>query len=255
MSYLLLNRCSAALEHVFKQNLVRSIAAKINVLGLLYLLGLVLGAKLFLPGPQFRYQEPREESIQVSFLHSQFKLQRSRNRLTKTRGKLKFLRTKIAKLNPKVDSHKIANIIFQVSSEYDYDPLAVASIIKVESYFNRKAQSNKGARGLMQLMPATAKYIAGKAGIKWLGLSKLNDPEYNIKLGITYFSYLKRKYRGNIHHALMAYNWGPGHLNSALRKRKAIYKPVLKYAHKVEANHLTWKREHQGEVRSRVKKT
>ncbi len=87
------------------------------------------------------------------------------------------------------------------------DPLIVLSLIRQESAFNPRARSHVGARGLMQLMPATAREL--KRGVR---NSQLVDPKLNLKLGIKYFTRLLKKYDGNLVYTLAAYNAGEGNL-------------------------------------------
>ncbi|MCK5883594.1 MAG: lytic transglycosylase domain-containing protein [Bacteriovoracaceae bacterium] len=83
------------------------------------------------------------------------------------------------------------------------DPLFVLSLIRQESAFNPKAKSRVGARGLMQLMPNTARQFKRK-----IKKSQLNDPHTNIKIGVKYLKNLLTKYDGNMIYALSAYNAG-----------------------------------------------
>ena len=102
------------------------------------------------------------------------------------------------------------------SAEYEVDKYLVYAIIKAESNFKEKAVSNKGAKGLMQLMPATAEEIAKKIEIQIDDNNVLN-PEININLGTKYISYLESKYE-NIGLALAAYNAGSGNVDSWIEK-------------------------------------
>ena len=99
------------------------------------------------------------------------------------------------------------------SQEYGIDPLLVYSIIKVESNFNVEAKSNRGAAGLMQLMENTAREVAVNQVIEFSNENELYNPEKNIKLGIIYYSSLKKKYK-NDSVALAAYNAGIGNVNN-----------------------------------------
>lgn len=86
----------------------------------------------------------------------------------------------------------------------------VHAIIRQESEFDDQAMSGAGARGLMQLMPATARHVAGKEGIRhdvsWL----TGKPGHNIRLGSAYLDSLLQKYNGSKVLAIAAYNAGPG---------------------------------------------
>jgi len=84
----------------------------------------------------------------------------------------------------------------------------VYGIIRQESGFDPQAQSWAGARGLMQLMPATARELAGKAGLSY-SHDKLSDPAFNLRLGTTYFSQVLNMFDSNVELALAGYNGGP----------------------------------------------
>ena len=90
-------------------------------------------------------------------------------------------------------------IINQAADQYEIDPALIKAIIMAESGYNPKALSKKGAMGLMQLMPNTA---------KWLGVEDSFNPEHNINGGVKYFKYLMKKFDGDIKLALAAYNAG-----------------------------------------------
>jgi len=87
-------------------------------------------------------------------------------------------------------------------------PYLVMGIIRQESAFDTNAQSWAGARGLMQLMPNTARELAGKAGLSYAH-SKLSDPAFNVRLGTTYFSQVMNMFDNNVELALAGYNGGP----------------------------------------------
>jgi soluble lytic murein transglycosylase-like protein len=84
----------------------------------------------------------------------------------------------------------------------------VFGIIRQESAFDTRAESWAGARGLMQLMPATARELAGRFGLPY-SHEKLSDPDFNIRLGTTYFSQVLNMFEGNQELALAGYNGGP----------------------------------------------
>ncbi len=95
---------------------------------------------------------------------------------------------------------------------HQIDPLLIASIMRVESGFNPYAISAKGARGLMQLMPETAEWVAERVGIESFALEMLFEPEMNVRLGAWYLADLRRLFEGETVLALAAYNGGRGNV-------------------------------------------
>lgn len=89
----------------------------------------------------------------------------------------------------------------------------IHAIARQESQFDRAAVSHAGARGLMQLMPGTARETAGKIGLGYNLASLISDPDYNIQLGSTYFQRMLDYYGGSYPLAVAAYNAGPGNVN------------------------------------------
>ena len=127
------------------------------------------------------------------------------------------------------DVSSFAVIIEGESKKYNYDWELILAIIKTESHFDVRARSHKGARGLMQVLPSTAKWLSPRAGLKYKGRESLYDPEYNIKIGTHYLYTLHQKF-GDIEKAIAAYNEGPTGLTRYLRQGKE-YPP--KYLAKV----------------------
>jgi len=93
----------------------------------------------------------------------------------------------------------------------------VHAITRQESQFAQNAISHAGARGLMQLMPGTAREQAGKIGIQYLSASLIDNPAYNIRLGDGYFGRMMDYYGGAYPLAVGAYNAGPGNVNKWLK--------------------------------------
>lgn len=94
------------------------------------------------------------------------------------------------------------------AQEYGLSPYLVAGVIQQESAFKPKAESPVGARGLMQVMPDTGRYIARKRGLDF-DPDDLYRPETNIDYGCWYLSYLMKRFDGVIPTVLAAYNAGP----------------------------------------------
>jgi len=97
------------------------------------------------------------------------------------------------------DSPPFHKIIIMVAKEHQVDPALIQAIIMAESGNNPMAVSKRGAKGLMQLMPRTARS---------LGVKDPFNPEHNIQGGVKYFKKLLDRYDGNINLALAAYNAG-----------------------------------------------
>ena len=95
----------------------------------------------------------------------------------------------------------------------------VHAISRQESQFSPNAVSRTGARGLMQLMPATAADVARKNGLPVNQQALFDDPLYNLTLGNAYFGWLLKYYRGSYVLAVAAYNAGPGNVNRWMASR------------------------------------
>ncbi len=94
----------------------------------------------------------------------------------------------------------------------------VHAISRQESQFAQNAISHAGARGLMQLMPGTAREQAGKLGMSYMSANLIDSPSYNIRLGDAYFARMLSYYDGSYPLAVAAYNAGPGNVNKFLRR-------------------------------------
>ena len=98
----------------------------------------------------------------------------------------------------------------QLGPEFGHNWTMIHAITRQESRFDRNAVSHAGARGLMQLMPATARETAGKIGTAYRPDAITGDPAYNVLLGSTYYSNLVDQWGGNHVLAVASYNAGAG---------------------------------------------
>lgn len=109
------------------------------------------------------------------------------------------------------------------------DRALVYAFMRQESGFNVRAKSRVGARGLMQLMPRTASYLANDSSLRRRNRAKLFDPEFNIKLGQEYLKRLMADEAVNKNLFLLAaaYNGGPGNVKKWLRKVRHQQDPLM----------------------------
>ena len=108
----------------------------------------------------------------------------------------------------------------------------ILSIIRQESEFDLSANSHAGAKGLMQLMPYTAKLVAKQAKLPYSRSRLTSDPEYNINLGSHYIAGLILEYEGAYPFAIAAYNAGP--------KRVRYWKKINKNPQKKQIDYVDW---------------
>ncbi|MDA9556953.1 murein transglycosylase [Vibrio sp.] len=104
------------------------------------------------------------------------------------------------------------------AKKHDIDPITLMSLARQESGLDEKARSPVGARGIMQIMPATARYVARKYKLAYNGASDLYHVEKNIKIGSQYLDGLLDRYDNNRILAFAAYNAGPNRVKT-WRKR------------------------------------
>lgn len=112
-----------------------------------------------------------------------------------------------------------ADTITAYADAQELDPALVAAVILCESSYDPKAESRLGARGLMQLMPDTAEWVAHKLGEDGADYSfdKLYDPQTNIRFGTWYLGYLSRRFNGDATKIVCAYHAGQGNVDSWLK--------------------------------------
>ena len=118
----------------------------------------------------------------------------------------------------KIYPTKYNEYVEKYSKENNVDKYMIYAIIKAESNFKSDVKSNSNAIGLMQLLENTAVEMSNSIKQDEITEKSLYDPEMNIKLGISYYSYLLKHYRGNNILALTAYNAGMGNVDNWIKK-------------------------------------
>jgi soluble lytic murein transglycosylase len=136
-------------------------------------------------------------------------------------------------------------------------PSLIMALVRQESSFNVKAKSSSGARGLMQLMPQTARYVSRKRGLPFAARRLTEDPHYNILLGDWYLDSMLERFGGHLVLALSAYNAGPGSVERWLKSlgrpgvdiestlafiERIPYGETKRYVKKVLANFTMYRR-------------
>jgi hypothetical protein len=141
--------------------------------------------------------------------------------------------------NGKDISKRLAKHLYKLCIHHRMDPAFVLSVIQAESSFRADVVSSAGAVGLMQVMPATARVVAGRR----VTAKALLDPFLNLELGVKYLRQLRDRYSGlSPYYALAAYNMGPSRLD-ALRA-KPTFKPTktLRYFEDIMRGVGDWRR-------------
>ena len=157
------------------------------------------------------------------------------------------LATSIERFDFAIQISKIASYEKRFHNKYNYPIIStpkyingrkipesafILSIIRQESEFDLSANSHAGAKGLMQLMPYTAKLVAKQAKLPYSRSRLTTDPEYNINLGSHYIAGLILEYDGAYPFAVAAYNAGP--------KRVRYWKKINKDPQKGQTNYIDW---------------
>tara|TARA_B100000029_G_scaffold451_1_gene604 strand:+ start:3576 stop:5798 length:2223 start_codon:yes stop_codon:yes gene_type:complete len=157
------------------------------------------------------------------------------------------LATEIGRYDFAIQISKIASYEKRFHNKYNYPIIStpklingrkipetafILSIIRQESEFDLSANSWAGAKGLMQLMPYTAKLVAKQAKLPYSKSRLTTDPEYNINLGSHYIAGLILEYDGSYPFAIAAYNAGP--------KRVRYWKKINKNPQKNQIDYVNW---------------
>ncbi len=157
------------------------------------------------------------------------------------------LATNIGRFDFAIQIAKIASYEKRFHNKYNYPIIStpkfingrkipetafILSIIRQESEFDLSANSHAGAKGLMQLMPYTAKLVAKQAKLPYVKSKLTTDPEYNINLGSHYIAGLILNYDGAYPYAIAAYNAGPN--------RVKYWKKINKDPQKKQIDYIDW---------------
>ncbi|MHB8110102.1 MAG: transglycosylase SLT domain-containing protein [Syntrophorhabdaceae bacterium] len=102
----------------------------------------------------------------------------------------------------------ISRTLYETSRQYGMDYRLILALMKIESNFQHDVVSPMGARGLLQIKPSFAKFVAQDIGIEWDGNRTIDDPRNNIKIGVRVLSEFVHRFN-DVTTALRAYNMGP----------------------------------------------
>jgi soluble lytic murein transglycosylase-like protein len=125
-----------------------------------------------------------------------------------------------------VTREELAEVIYEEADRNSQDPKFILALISIESSFYNWAVSEKGAKGLMQIMPPTGELLAKKLRIEWSGDRTLFNPYLNIKMGSYYLAQLIKQFN-DPQLALEAYNYGPDYIQNLKDNKGEI--PVQYY--------------------------
>lgn len=206
-----------------------------------YLVAVILGCLTVLPILLSPYIDKKNDEYKISLMQNTMRLNKlsleiyEKNKTIANHQNILItdfaLQQSSARRLSAKERIELASIITEQADIHNLDPLLVIALIQIESTFNTNAQSHKGAKGLMQLLPDTARYINKKTDKSIPENGNLFDAETNIALGTAYMEYLLNKTNGNMEYALAAYNMGPANMFRAKRENrvpKAYSNKVLK---------------------------
>lgn len=145
---------------------------------------------------------------------------------------------------------KHLDIINKYAEIYDLEPEFICAVINVESGFDEKVVSNKGASGLMQIMKTTADWAAEETYIENYSYENIFDSDLNTNIGCWYLSWLMKNYDGDYTLVLAAYNAGSGNVAKWLSDERYSgdgktlssipFKETENYVKKVKRNHTVY---------------
>ncbi len=207
--------------------------------------------------PKYRIQFFNKELVKISYLLDELKKDKytkhilrhlANDNIAKGSEVLAAeLATSISRYDFAIQVSKIASYQKRFHNKYNYpiistpkyinkrkipDSALILSIIRQESEFDLEASSHAGAKGLMQLMPYTAKLVSKQAKLPYSKSRLTTDPEYNINLGSHYIAGLILQYDGAYPFAVAAYNAGPN--------RVKYWKKINKDPQKKQVDYVDW---------------
>ena len=119
------------------------------------------------------------------------------------------------------EMRELTDLIWSRSRAWGIDPFLILALIKTESSFLRGVESERGARGLMQILPSTGEWLARRKGIRWSGPYSLYHPTTNVRLGLAYLFELILKFK-DVKRAIIAYNLGESELKLRIRRGEKL---------------------------------
>ena len=120
-----------------------------------------------------------------------------------------------------VTKEQLAEVIYEEALRYNQDPKFILALIAIESSFKSSSVSEKGAKGLMQIMPYVAQSVASQIGIEWSGDRTLFNPLLNIRMGIHYLYQLVTDF-DDLGLAVAAYNYGPTYVRYLMERKEKV---------------------------------
>ena len=133
-----------------------------------------------------------------------------------------------------VTKEELAEVIYEEAIRHNQDPKFILAVIAIESEFKTWAVSVKGAKGLMQIMPAVGQFLAQEMGIEWSGDRTLFNPFLNIRMGVYYLSQLTDHFN-DPRIALTAYNYGPTYVQELIERNQGLppyyYRRIISVYH------------------------
>lgn len=124
---------------------------------------------------------------------------------------------------------RVQRVVHRAARSEGLSPSLINGVIWVESKFFPHIRGSRGPRGLMQLMPVTARSLARRLNRRYLP----NNVDFNVSVGVYYLARMLQRFHGDLHLALAAYNWGPGPIKEWIAEGAESPKPRMPYVSRV----------------------